>query len=180
MTTFDYEQMLGLVERLGEPDYEYVAAAGKRFGRIRAWDIRWRWGDDHLIAVEDGDEVGFDVVSLCDEDSLPDILEETLSTGDETPLERVLLRAHVHGIDAVDAVTAEPAIDRGVYVVLATRFFNEPREETRAVEDDKGDVLEFETYAEVKEYVDGLDEGVHYLLHGEYARPKYTIVNLVC
>ena len=180
MTTFDYEQLLGLVKRLGEPDYEYTAAAGRDFARIRAWDIRWRWGNDHLIAVERGDETIVFVDHLSDEDDLPDILEETLSTGDETPLERVLLRAHVHGIDAVDAVTAEPAIDRGVYVVLATRFFNEPREETRAVEDDKGDVLEFETYAEVKEYVDGLDEGVHYLLHGEYARPKYTIVNLVC
>jgi len=180
MTTFDYEQMLGLVERLGEPDYEYTAAAGRDFARIRAWDIRWRWGDDHLIAVEEGDEVRFDVVSLRDKDSLLDILEETLSTGDETPLERVLLRARVRGIDSVDAVTVEPAIDRGVYVVLETRFFNEPREETRVIEDENGNVLEFETYAEVEKYVDDLKKGVRYLTYNEYARPKHTIVNLVC
>ena len=168
--TLTHEQIQNLVERLGEPDFEYAAAAGRDYGQAKAWQIGREW----LIAESHGDETIYFMDDLVvDEDSLADILEDV---GDiDTPLDRLVHRANVRGIKTIEPAKSD---DAGPFVILKTRYYYGASEMTTALKDEDGEIQEFASYKEAAKYISEIESEVYRLSHNESGRPIYTIISL--
>ena len=91
-------------------------------------------------------------------------------------LDRALARAEKRGITAVKPATGK---EPGPFVILATRYYYGGDEVTAPLYDEGGRNPEiFASYEEAKGRVQEMDEAIHYLAHGECARPLFTIVSL--
>ena len=171
MITLTHEQISQVVARLGEPDLEYTAAAGRDYGQAKAWQIGREW----LIAESHGDETIYFMDDLVvDEDSLADILEDV---GDiDTPLDRLVHRANVHGIEAVEPATGK---EPGPFVILVTRHYYGGDDVTAPLYGESGREPEiFASFEEAQARVHEMDAAVYYLSHNESGRPIYTIIAL--
>ena len=167
--TLTHEQIQNLVERLGEPNLEFTAAAGRDYCQAKAWQIGQEW----LIAESHGDETIYYMDDLVvDEDSLAGILEDVDC---DTPFDRLVHRANVRGIEAIEPATGK---EPGPFVILKTRYYYGASEMTTALKDEDGEIQEFDSYKEAAKYISEIESDVYYLSHNESDRAKYTIVSV--
>ena len=163
--TLTHSQITYLIDRLGEPDEVYNAAAWPAYGSVAAWQIGQAW----LLAVTAGDQTTYSVVDHVGD--LAGILEDACEP--DGALDWIITRANVRGIDAV-----QPASDDepGPFYILRTRHYYGHQDMTAAVTDDAGLPREFATYDDAAQYIASANAEEYRLAHGVCARPGHTIV----
>jgi len=162
--TLTHSQVSYLVDRLGEPD-EVFDAVCTAYGSVAAWQIGQAW----LLAVAAGGQTDYQVVDRVGD--LAGILEDACEPAD--PLDWIITRANVRGIDAVESARGD---EPGPFYVLETRHYYGRQEMSAAVTDNAGLPREFASYEEAAQYIASIDGDEYRLAHGECARPGYTIV----
>ena len=153
-----------------EPVAEYVAAAGRGYGRVKIWKI----DDGYLVYWGNSGEEYAVVekhVDIEDKEELADWLEWQ----DLEPLETIAQRANVRGAHAVPEAHEG---DEGPFYILETRYWYGATETSRFVSNNRGEPLEFETIKEARAWIESADGEVYYLAHNECARPSYKVVSI--
>jgi hypothetical protein len=147
-----------------EPVAEYVAAAGRDYGWVKAWLTDGRY------VVQYGDNANTYVDVSNDVDDLAEWLELWTLSG----LDALVHTANVRGADEVPE--AEES-DEGPFYVLETRYWYGATETSSLVMDNTGrEPLEFESIDEARAWIDDVEDRPYWLLHNESGRPSYKVV----
>ncbi len=150
-----------------EADEDFTAAAGKDFGYVAAWELP---DGDYLIAYGDNGQTNYDIANDADD------LACWLESPDLSALDTIIQIANVRGSENLTAADEDA---EGPFYIVKTRSYYGPDEISYFVEidDNSGELREFETYEEAQEWIDGEEEGVYCTSHNESGAPTYTIVS---
>jgi hypothetical protein len=147
-----------------EPVAEYVAAAGRDYGWVKAWPTDGRY------VVQYGDSSNTYAEFANDIDDLAWWIEFSGLSG----LDAVVQTANVRGPGAVPEANEG---DEGPFYILETRYWYGAIETSSLVMDDTGrEPLEFASIEDARAWIKHVDGEVYRLSNNESMRPYYNVV----
>lgn len=156
---------------LAPPDKEFIAAAGRDYGMVRVWRISD--SGDFAIKYGDNGSTHFDISQHVDVDDDRDIGEWLLSD-DLDGADRQIALANIFGLSKLEE--ADASGDEIVYAVLVEHDYYGGVSMTDAVREEDGDIMEFESFADAKAWIQKEESHPYVTQHNETGRPRYKIV----
>ncbi len=169
------------------PDYTFIAAAGKEFGYVAAWDLLGQY----LIQIVESQEIDYtfadDVDDLASWLELPDypshefLVEKANACGMTIEhvrricaVDMLVLKANVRGIDYFGPADEDA---NAPFYVLRTRYWEDQTETTESIKNKNGEPIEFGTYKDAQVWIDNACNNIYTLSQNEITVPSYKIVS---
>lgn len=161
MFTFTTAQVIATLRAHAvEPTASFMAAAGKDYGFVYAWELANEKG--FVIEYGNNGETSHDVADdACD-------LACWLESPDLNAIDTIVQTANVRGEEFVDEASED---SQGPFRVLKTRYWYGPTETSDLTEQ------EFETLEAAQEWINDAESETYCTSHNESGDPSYKIVS---
>jgi len=151
-----------------QPDKEFIAAAGRDYGYVAAWELIDK---QYLIVYGDNSKTYCAVAHADDADDLAWWLE----LPETSYLHSIIHKANVRGPKYIYAAEAEDDAE-GPFYIVKTRHYYGPIHKSEFVGSDEGKPRPFDTYESAVRWIQDAEDEGYITDHNESTLPIYTIV----